>query len=291
MGKTYSCTIPNCGGIFSKAYELKKHKAAHDDPSSVYNCTQCNFFTLQRKNLVIHVAKHTGEKIHHCPQMVNSIGSAGSPASEERCEYKTNDPAALTRHRKKVHDYIPPPNRCRRSKAAPAAPRKPRKPRQKQDGNVAQRRRPYQRPAPVLSRKPAHVSRLANPASSGAGYTSTSAQSQEDSCPFLWGNASDMSGSLTLVVPDEEIDVTTLYDPSLHSGWMAKYEMGYTMPDVTGVRYLPEPLHAAFPSPASHDLQTGREACLCPEWMVEAGIEGWDQSVLETHKELYVLDA
>lgn len=106
------------------------------------------------------------------------------------------------------------------------------------------------------------------------------------------GYDSSVSSSATLVAPDEEIDFTTLYDTSLHSAWMARYETGYSMFGETGMQYIPEPLHAApFSTPAVLDVQqTGREGCLCPEWMVEAGIEGWDKSVLEALEESYVLD-
>jgi len=37
------------------------------------------------------------------------------------------------------------------------------------------------------------------------------------------------------------------------------------------------------------DRTTGCGRCLCPDWMVEAGIEGWDDSVLEAHNDYYSL--
>lgn len=30
--QTYSCTFANCGKVFSRSYELKKHTATHEDP-------------------------------------------------------------------------------------------------------------------------------------------------------------------------------------------------------------------------------------------------------------------
>jgi hypothetical protein len=30
--QTYSCTFLDCGKVFLRAYELKKHKATHEDP-------------------------------------------------------------------------------------------------------------------------------------------------------------------------------------------------------------------------------------------------------------------
>ncbi|KAH0826347.1 hypothetical protein J3R83DRAFT_5302 [Lanmaoa asiatica] len=290
MRDTYSCTFVDCGKAFAKAYELKKHKATHDDPASVFYCPECDFITLQKKNLGIHIAIHTGKKIYECPDMISTVSSSGSPACEARCEYRTNDPAALTKHRKRIHAYIPPPNRRRPTKA---------KPRQNKDGKAS-------------CCKPSRVLRKANGSSSGAGYTTTSIESSEDSSPFLWQgdanaygqwmdiNCSDVSGydssissSATLVVvPEEEMQFHTLYDPSLHSQWVAKYEMGYRTLDMTGKKHLPEPHQAVPPSaPASLDMQTGQGGGLCPEWMVEAGIEGWNQSMLEPYREFYVLDA
>ena len=101
------------------------------------------------------------------------------------------------------------------------------------------------------------------------------------------GYDSSIYSSATLAVPEAEMDFSALYDTSLQSEWMTKYETSYSMFDMTGMTYLPEPLPAVLPSDlVSLDMQTGREVCLCPEWMVKAGIE--DQSVLDTHRQFYV---
>ncbi|KAF8557164.1 hypothetical protein OG21DRAFT_1494936 [Imleria badia] len=302
MSDIYPCTLAGCGMVFSKAFELKKHRVTHEDPDRVFYCPECNFITLQRKNLAIHVAIHTGEKIHHCPHTINLVDSFESPAREERCDYRTNDPAALTKHRKKAHGYIPPPNRTRATKDAPARPRKPR---QTKSGKVSRRDLPYQHPLPVSFPKPSCPETL----NSATGHTFTSAASPENPAPFLWqgvvdafgqsmdphsSNLSgyDMSTSAMLAAPEEEMDLNSLYDPSLQPEWMAKYEMSYSMFGMTGTEYLPQPVPAAPPSElATRDVQTGREGCLCPEWMVEVGIEGWDQSVLDTQRRLYAFDA
>ena len=106
------------------------------------------------------------------------------------------------------------------------------------------------------------------------------------------GYDSSISSSATLVVPEGEMGFDAPYDPSLQSQWMEKYEMSYGMFDMTGMTYLPEPLPAVPPSdPVNLDMLTGREVCLCPEWMIEAGIEGWDQPVLDPHRQFYVFDA
>ena len=230
----------------------------------------------------------TGEKIHQCPDILSFVDFSGSSVPKERCEYRTNDPAALSRHRQKAHGYIPPPNRARNAKAAPVDPCNPRP---KKDESRYRRR--SQRPASVLRRKLSCVPRKANIFTSGPNYTCTSAESPKYASSALRqghvdGDAMDVyryeeSGydancGVTLVGFDQDMGFDIPCDPSLRSQWMAKYEEGYNTFDVTGMRHLPDPLHTVPPLvPASLDMQAGRDGCLCPEWMVEAGIEGWDR--------------
>lgn len=75
--QTYACSYQNCDRVFTKAYELKKHKAIHENPDryvqahqlhvppshstvidSIFRCPHqgCEFYTLQKKNLAIHVS-------------------------------------------------------------------------------------------------------------------------------------------------------------------------------------------------------------------------------------------
>ena len=117
-------------------------------------------------------------------------------------------------------------------------------------------------------------------------------QSTDPFSSDVFGCDLSVLNNATLAAPEEEMQIDALYDPSLQSQWMAKYEMSYSMFDMTGSNSLPEPLPAVPPSdPVSLDVQTGREGCLCPEWMIEAGIEDWDQSVLDTHRQSYAFDA
>lgn len=122
--------------------------------------------------------------------MVDLEGSPESPPCTERCEFRTNDPAALTKHRKKVHGYIPPLNRSQPAKVAL------RKRHQKKDGKVSHPRPPKG----PLCRNP-RVVRQAHNATSGTGYTSTSSESSKDASPFVspenahsMGDTSDVSG-------------------------------------------------------------------------------------------------
>ncbi|KAF8557169.1 hypothetical protein OG21DRAFT_1494941 [Imleria badia] len=279
MRETYACTFSDCDKVFSRAYELKKHTAEHENPHSVFHCPRCDFITLTKRSLAVHFANHTGEKDHECPDMIRS------GTLEHRCDYKTNDPAALTRHRKKIHGYTP------RQRAAPAAARKTR---QKQSEKVPRRRKRSQRAAPARRKAPRAPRKAKNP----VGNTSTPALPQEDED----GDTMDAdcyedvgydSSSATLVGTDDEIGLDTLFDSSLRSQWMAKFEMSYSSFDMSGLRHQLEPLSEESESPfdpAVLDAKTGREGCLCPEWMVEVGVEGWDQAVLEPHKEYYAID-
>ncbi|KAG2353534.1 hypothetical protein BDR07DRAFT_1465587 [Suillus spraguei] len=92
MSKKYTCSAePGCKQTFTKFTELKRHEAAHS--TEAYTCTWpgCNFATLLKKSYDIHCDKHTGEQRWICPQ--------------DGCDYKTNDPSCLTRHRKTKHGY------------------------------------------------------------------------------------------------------------------------------------------------------------------------------------------
>lgn len=290
----------------------------------VFHCPECDFITLQKKNLGIHLAIQqvylfciftlrmfitlscsTGEKVHECPELVTIVGSSGSMTCKERCKYKTNDPAALTKHRKKIHGYIPPPNRRRAAKAALTSPSKHWR---TKDEHLSRRPRPYDRPAPVACRRPLPVSTMDNHLSSKTPYIPPHTELPHDYHDYslllhqenvnAYGPSASMeagsvnapdynpsvSSGATLVASAGGMEYDTHYDPSLQADWIANYEMGYSTFDTTGMKYLPDPypLHMNLSlAPAGFD-QTGREGCLCPDWMVHSGIEGWGQSVLQT---------
>ncbi|KAF8436241.1 hypothetical protein L210DRAFT_3648007 [Boletus edulis BED1] len=275
MPETFPCTFADCGQVFSKAYELKKHKATHDDPDSVHHCPNCDFITLQKKSLAIHVANHTGEKNLECPEMV-TVGN-----SERRCDYKTHDPAALSKHRKKVHAHVPQSNRSR-PKALPPSPRKTR---QKKEEKAPRRLRRSKRIAASPRHKASRSPRKPRSPKKDRGNTSTSAN-RTRVLPLEGVSRSavvveyrygcfDCDSSTTLVGSDDEMGLDTLFDPSLRCQWMARYEMGYSTFGTTGMKYEPAPFPESSALDLAPDVRTDREGCLCPEWMVEAGVEGW----------------
>ncbi|KAI9567854.1 hypothetical protein HD554DRAFT_2263491 [Boletus coccyginus] len=111
MGKTYSCDVDGCDMVFSRDFQLRKHRVEHEDSNKLHYCKwpECDFYTLDSRRLKVHFATHTGEKIHNCPDKTQVLGPSGTLEREEACKYTTNDPSMLTKHRVRAHGYIPHP--------------------------------------------------------------------------------------------------------------------------------------------------------------------------------------
>ncbi|KAJ3810155.1 hypothetical protein F5876DRAFT_77069 [Lentinula aff. lateritia] len=108
---------PECHRILARKGDLPRHLRTHLDPvtkdSLSYKCPYdgCTFSNLQKSNVNTHLRTHTNEKSIVCPDV-------------DICGFATSDPAALTRHRKRRHDYVPRP-RKRRAVASQPAPISP----------------------------------------------------------------------------------------------------------------------------------------------------------------------
>ncbi|KAG9311228.1 hypothetical protein JVU11DRAFT_8304 [Chiua virens] len=314
---TYPCTYRDCKKVFTRAHQLKKHIIAHEAPDSLHYCPRCNFYSCQKKNLLIHLGTHTGEKNHRCPDMICHPGSHGSPPCVEHCDYKTNDPAALTKHRKKKHGYVPSPNRTRGKATSTSLEPKSRK---GGNGIISQRYHPYGRPVTSVppSREPSLVRSMTTSADNSPEPPSICSESSEDSSPFIrqgdvnvygWpsvvsdrsdlsSNASAWESSIVssatrFAAPKDNTKLDALYDPTLDPHWMAQYDAAYSSFNTNWMGCLPESYNIASPfsDALASEARTGREGCLCPDWMVDAGIEGWDQSALDAHKEFLRLVA
>ncbi|KAJ7581419.1 hypothetical protein C8J56DRAFT_1057403 [Mycena floridula] len=81
-------------------------KSCHSPSESKAFCCPfagCAYSNSQKSNLKTHINTHTGEQSNKCPS----------------CPFKTTDPGSLTRHRKRLHSYIP---KRRKSKAKARKP-------------------------------------------------------------------------------------------------------------------------------------------------------------------------
>ncbi|KAF8884189.1 hypothetical protein BD779DRAFT_795398 [Infundibulicybe gibba] len=88
---------PVCNLVLVRSTDLGRHMKVHLSAEArdevTYKCRYCDYSALQRSNLVTHEHTHTGGKPHKCPD----------------CSLAYTDPGSLTRHRKKLHGYLPAP--------------------------------------------------------------------------------------------------------------------------------------------------------------------------------------
>ncbi|THU85939.1 hypothetical protein K435DRAFT_301990 [Dendrothele bispora CBS 962.96] len=100
---------PECGREFERKHDLLRHSKMHDPNAKKHKCPEpnCSFSTLQKSNLITHMVIHTGTKPFACPS----------------CDFATADPASLTRHRRRAHDYVPYRSAPRKKTATIAAAR------------------------------------------------------------------------------------------------------------------------------------------------------------------------
>ncbi|KAF8839792.1 hypothetical protein BDN67DRAFT_981549 [Paxillus ammoniavirescens] len=277
---SFTCSFQDCGRVFYRALELKKHEISHTNPEKIFACPTCPFITLQKRGLSIHMSQHTGERRFHCPhptvspQSSHSGGSSGSSSGGMGCEFKTGDPAALTRHRKACHGYVP----LARGRASRNGPRDSPRAAATQASNSTSR----------SSASGRHRSFL-GPAGSSGESTDSGYSTAE---PLSWhGNSSDStewSSDASRVAQGLKRG-----DPYFGSEWDTGYVEDYSASYLTEIERIRPDLEMEIHEEDIFDRRTGREWCHCPEWMIESRVEGWDESVLEANKEYYkrLLDA
>ncbi|THU84944.1 hypothetical protein K435DRAFT_843480 [Dendrothele bispora CBS 962.96] len=87
------CTI--CNVVIANKTDMPRHMKIHaqDKDKLMHRCPypDCSFENLQKSNVETHIRTHTKSKTNHCPD----------------CDFTTVDPGSLTRHRKRIHGYIP----------------------------------------------------------------------------------------------------------------------------------------------------------------------------------------
>ncbi|KAJ3782684.1 hypothetical protein GGU10DRAFT_74708 [Lentinula aff. detonsa] len=90
-----------CGAVLARPSDMRRHMRTHglEMTEVKYQCTWdgCSFQALQKSNLKTHYRTHTQDKSQACPS----------------CDFKTCDPGSLTRHRKRIHGYVPKPRKAR----------------------------------------------------------------------------------------------------------------------------------------------------------------------------------
>ncbi|KAJ3729745.1 hypothetical protein C8R42DRAFT_174868 [Lentinula raphanica] len=102
-----TCSI--CNAVISNKTDLPRHMKIHslDRDKLMHRCPypDCSFENLQKSNVETHIRTHTKSKTNCCPD----------------CDFTTVDPGSLTRHRKRIHGYIPKIRRSRHPKPQPDA--------------------------------------------------------------------------------------------------------------------------------------------------------------------------
>ncbi|KAF7290439.1 hypothetical protein HMN09_01302100 [Mycena chlorophos] len=92
------CVVENCGMGFSRRGDLARHQATHlseaDKEQLKHRCpfaetTGCQYATLQKGNMNIHVNIHTGAKPYTC--------------SHATCDFAAGDPSQLNKHKRRWH--------------------------------------------------------------------------------------------------------------------------------------------------------------------------------------------
>ncbi|KAF9267499.1 hypothetical protein L218DRAFT_691761 [Marasmius fiardii PR-910] len=103
--KRFSCD--NCKYTTDRSVDLQRHSVRHMSVEQQKACSffcpypNCHYQAFQKSNLNTHLKIHTKVKDQICPD----------------CDFETNDPASLTRHRKRLHDYQPRPRKNARGNA------------------------------------------------------------------------------------------------------------------------------------------------------------------------------
>ncbi|KAG2005894.1 zinc finger protein 70 [Coprinopsis cinerea AmutBmut pab1-1] len=87
----HACTWKDCGKVFRRKEDLKRHYAIHTGEASYFcDWDGCGRSYYAKDVLERHRVSHTGERPHPCPD----------------CDSALSDPSALIRHRKRFHGYI-----------------------------------------------------------------------------------------------------------------------------------------------------------------------------------------
>ena len=162
--------------------------------------------------------------------MFNSVDPSGLPAYEERCEYRTNDPAFLTKCRKRFHGYIPPLGRSRLRNST-AALRTSQRKKDRQGSSLPSSQGLLSDSFVIPSRVPDKLTMAATPTMLLGVPFHHIVKDTSASSPDVCGQS--ITSNTTLFAQEEEMGLDSLYDPSSQAEWMAKYKMSLSVFDVT----------------------------------------------------------
>lgn len=97
FGRIHRCPFPGCSFQNNQRTNVETHIRTQSVTTN---------YRHRRKSNCLFCSFSTGERSQHCPD----------------CDFRTSDPGSLTRHRKRLHKYVPKPRRRRANMPAPLVP-------------------------------------------------------------------------------------------------------------------------------------------------------------------------
>ncbi|ESK96327.1 zinc finger protein helios [Moniliophthora roreri MCA 2997] len=94
-GLTSTCEI--CAVAIANKGDMARHMRTHAKPRHHCPFEGCVYASRQPNNLTTHIRTHTKQRVHQCLECASSFV----------------DPASLTRHKRRVHGYVPKPRKKR----------------------------------------------------------------------------------------------------------------------------------------------------------------------------------
>ncbi|KAH9944645.1 hypothetical protein B0H21DRAFT_823276 [Amylocystis lapponica] len=98
-----------CHKVLARKADMSRHMKLHSEDVETLKLRchyeNCKYATLQLSNLNTHMNTHTGAK----PYLCHDTFFDSNTGAIVQCSFRTSDPGSLTRHRKRMHGYVPRP--------------------------------------------------------------------------------------------------------------------------------------------------------------------------------------